>query len=335
MVGLRHGSKPMGAIVTVQATPIRLQRDPGAVEIPAAVKRSPQCDGRIVSEATNSIGPATIFANRVATATVSSFLMLRDILRPGARRLLTSTAQQRTAIPRRVSKSGSGIGGRASKPASARGRTRHTLISYVLRLARDPHGPKRNRRHPRPSEVQGPAGRVGGAAQADRGGLRCLAGRWRRRARDGRRRRPQGRMVDRSGQRFVPGAALLPRRRLLLGVDREPSPDGDRGGAGGSVKDARGRVPARPRASLSRGLRRRAESLGVPARPGIFGRPDRDRRRQRRRGADRRAHRPAARRNRGGAGVSLARFALDRSHHVGRDDEDEGRRRSAHPRGLS
>src|SRR5271166_2115696 len=30
-----------------------------------------------------------------------------------------------------------------------------------------PHG-QRNRRHPRPSEVQGPAGRVGGAAQADR-----------------------------------------------------------------------------------------------------------------------------------------------------------------------
>ena len=147
------------------------------------------------------------------------------------------------------------------------------------------------------AEGKSPAGRVGGAAAADRGGLRRLAGRRRRRARGGRRRRAQGRMVDRSRKRFVPGSALLPRRGILLGLASEPSPDGDRGGAGGRDEDARGRVPARSRKFVSRGLRRRAESLAVPARAGISRLRDRHRRRQRRGRAFGRAGQPAAQRD--------------------------------------
>ncbi len=207
---------------------------------------------------------------------------------------------------------------------------------FARRLTRDAaHGRERNRRGSRVAAVQGPAGRVGGAAPADRGGLRRLAGRRRRRARGGRRRRAQGRMVDRARQRRLPRFAVLPWRGLLLGLDREPSPDGDGSGAGGGDEDAGGRVPARPRTSVSRGLRRRLEGVALSARAGISRLRDRRRRRRRGRRPPGRAHEPAAERGGGGARLPMARLALDRSDHGGSDDGDQGFCRSAHPRGLS
>ena len=51
------------------------------------------------------------------------------------------------------------------------------------------------------------------------------------------------------------------RRGILLGLDREPPPDGDRSRTGRGGSHARGRLPPRARASVPRGLRRCAHHL--------------------------------------------------------------------------
>ena len=99
---------------------------------------------------------------------------------------------------------------------------------------------------------------------AHRRGRLGLAGGRRREARAGRPRWRPRRVVDRAGQRRFARAAVFPWRRLLLGLDRQPSPPGDRGRPRRRHPHARGRLSARARASLS------GRASTTRSRPGAF-----------------------------------------------------------------
>ena len=189
---------------------------------------------------------------------------------------------------------------------------------------------KRNRRHSRSAQRQAAAGRLGGAPVPARRGRRCLAGRRRRQARGDRSRRRARRMVDRPRRRRFPPAHLLSWRGLLLGFDRQPPPDGDRGRTGRGPAHAGGRVSPRPRASVSGRARRRADRLAAATQAGLPCKTNRRRRRQRGREFDARAGRRTQARGRGPAGLPLARLSVDRSRHVGRDAREQERGRSPH-----
>ena len=88
------------------------------------------------------------------------------------------------------------------------------------------------------------------------------------------------------GSDAVARADVLSRRRLLLGIDREPSPPGDRGRPRRRHAHAGGRLPAGARASVPGRDRRRAHGVALSGRAGHRARPHRGRRRQRRRRAD-------------------------------------------------
>ena len=127
-------------------------------------------------------------------------------------------------------------------------------------------GRGRDRRCPRAVDVEAASGRLGGAARANRRGRRGLAGRRGRHARSRRRRRSAKRVLSRPRQRCVKGSAVLPRRRLLLGLDRQPPAHGHRGRPRLRRPHARGRLSACAGAPVSRRPRRCGRRLAISAR---------------------------------------------------------------------
>jgi len=90
-----------------------------------------------------------------------------------------------------------------------------------------------------------------------------------------------------------------------------------------------------PRASVPRGVRRRADGVAFSAESGHFGCACCDRWRQCGRRARNSVDQPAARCARGASGLRVARIALDGSYDVWFNACQPGRRRSNHPQGLS
>ena len=142
-------------------------------------------------------------------------------------------------------------------------------------------------------------------------------------------------MVHGPGQRGFARAVVLPRRRLLLGLNPEPPPPGERSGPRRGRANTRGRFPPRTGASVSRRPRRRARRLALSGRSWNSGRAHRDRWRQRRRRLDGGPDQSIARGGGRAARVRLAYLTLDRPHSFGRDAGEQGCRRPAHPQGLS
>ena len=108
------------------------------------------------------------------------------------------------------------------------------------------------------------SGRLGGAARADRGGRRRLAARagYPARARPDRRSCAEWSLAP--GVDPVPSSCFISRRRLLLGLDRQPPPHGDGGGPRGRRADARRRL------SGSRPSTRSPPPMTTRSPPGAF-----------------------------------------------------------------
>lgn len=150
----------------------------------------------------------------------------------------------------------------------------------------DFHGRCRDRGHTRAAGRQAAARRLAGAARPHRGSGRRLADSAGHIIGAGVDRRHGRRMVLRANERSVARAPVLSWRRLLLRLDRQSPPNGDRSGPRGARPRACDSIQTRARASVSRRLRRRARGLAISARAGICPGADRDRRRQRGRRTD-------------------------------------------------
>ena len=91
------------------------------------------------------------------------------------------------------------------------------------------------------------------------------------------------RVVDRSGERRLTRSDVLPWRRLLLGIDPQPSALGDRGRPGGRGPHARRSVSSRAGAPISRSAGGCPDGLALSATAGHCSKAHRGWRRQRRR----------------------------------------------------